>query len=592
MADDNTDSWMGFAQRSRDDGGLGLEPHQAAGLVGNLQNESGSSIPSWGPTGDNGSAWGTAQWRGDRLDNLKQYSADNGLDHTTVEAQQAFMRHEFDTTENKSYRALQAAQTPEDAATAVNTQYERSTDRSGRREQSARALMDGPTAIDAAMGRTRPTGSQAMAYADDGSTTPPALAPQQPPGALQNGGQPVPPPSNDWLQVLGQTLKNMAPGIAQDPAHAQVLQASADASAKANQDQGTWSHITLPNGQIARINSKQGIPQVMNAQGQWTLATGTYAKDDTKDPKWSANASKAADGSPVAGYVPPYAEWKKQQEEAATKPPASVLLGDDSQADGPDYYKTLDPVNKKIIDGWHDGTGMLPSPRDTSKPEVKRLIASAVKAYPDTDFANLPARQRLAKTLTDAAPGSNGGIITNSNTAIGILNDAADQHIALHNSGDYAGSSKLGNVNNWRANNASDHKRADILTHLAANGDDASGEITKVLTGGPGGVEERKTRSQRIANPNYVPSEAAGALEGELNDLASKHKQTVDKVREQMGQSYLDRFPVVEKTFKDQETTLRAKIEQLRAAGDAPPAGQSRTGVPMKDRPPLDSFFK
>ena len=329
MADDNTDSWMGFAQRSRDDGGLGLQPHQAAGLVGNLQNESGSGVPAWGTTGDNGSAWGTAQWRGDRLDNLKRYSADNGLDHRTVEAQQAFMRHEFDTSENSSYKALQAAQTPEAAATAVNTQYERSADRSGNRERSARQLYDGTdglTAIDNAMGRTRSTGSQAMAYAaPDPNAVQPALNQQQPQGALTAGGQPV--ADKSWLETIadniknnfsggniGQTLKDMAPGIAQDPAHAQVLEAAANATRPAKPVAGTWSHITLPNGQIARINSVQGVPQVMDPKtGAWTPASGNYADNEKKTGWGIIKAADPSKGTPAEYGFPP----SKEEYEAA-----------------------------------------------------------------------------------------------------------------------------------------------------------------------------------------------------------------------------------------------------------------------------------
>jgi hypothetical protein len=303
MADDNTQSWMDFAQRSRDDGGLGLQPHQAAGVVGNLQNESGTGIPSWGPTGDNGTAWGSAQWRGDRLQALKDHADDNELDYRTPEAQQSFMRKEFDGSENKAYRAIQASTTPEDAATAMNTAYERSADRSGRREAAARSLFqDGPTAIQTAMGGSRSTGSKAMAFNGDDEETP-ALSPAATlgQGALAQGGAgatTAAPPQN-WLDQLGTTLMQMAPGIAQDPENKKALVAAATAAQKTATDQGTWSHITLPNGQVARINSKQGIPQVMNPQtGAWELATGKYAKPEA-DPglveRQKAEAKAATD---------------------------------------------------------------------------------------------------------------------------------------------------------------------------------------------------------------------------------------------------------------------------------------------------------
>ena len=118
----------------------GLTHEQAAGQVGNLQAESGSNIPSWGPTGDQGSAHGAAQWRMDRLANLQKFAADRGLDYRSTEAQQGFMRNEYLGSERGAYDRLTAAQTPQQAASVVNRYYERSADTSGRREANALRL--------------------------------------------------------------------------------------------------------------------------------------------------------------------------------------------------------------------------------------------------------------------------------------------------------------------------------------------------------------------------------------------------------------------------------------------------------------------
>ena len=91
----NAKSWYDFAVKPAEQGGLGLTPSQAAGKVANLQAESGITIRPWGVTGDQGTAWGAAQWRGDRLNNLQKFSADHGMDYRTTAAQQAFMRHEY-----------------------------------------------------------------------------------------------------------------------------------------------------------------------------------------------------------------------------------------------------------------------------------------------------------------------------------------------------------------------------------------------------------------------------------------------------------------------------------------------------------------
>lgn len=144
-SDDNIGSWLNFAQRPREQGGLGLQRHQAAGLVGNLQAESGRDLSPWGPTGDNGTAWGTAQWRNERLNGLHDFARANNMDPHSMQAQQAWMRQEFDTTHNQAYRDLLQARTPEEAAAVVNRKYEISADRSGRREQNARALFGQPS---------------------------------------------------------------------------------------------------------------------------------------------------------------------------------------------------------------------------------------------------------------------------------------------------------------------------------------------------------------------------------------------------------------------------------------------------------------
>jgi hypothetical protein len=127
----NAENWNTFAQEESP-GGLGLNQPQAAGLVGNLQAESGPQIKPVGVVGDNGTAFGAAQWRGPRLAGLKQYAAERGIDPFTTEAQQGFTRRELigdagqGPSEGGAYNALAATGTPGAAATAVDKLYERS----------------------------------------------------------------------------------------------------------------------------------------------------------------------------------------------------------------------------------------------------------------------------------------------------------------------------------------------------------------------------------------------------------------------------------------------------------------------------------
>lgn len=96
----------------------GYSTHQAAALVGNLMQESGASLDP-NAVGDNGTAFGIAQWRGDRLKKLQLFAEANGLDYKTREAQLQFMHYELQTDESAAGQRLRSATTLEDANDAV-----------------------------------------------------------------------------------------------------------------------------------------------------------------------------------------------------------------------------------------------------------------------------------------------------------------------------------------------------------------------------------------------------------------------------------------------------------------------------------------
>lgn len=86
---------------------LQLNTAVACGILANIERES-----SFNPTAEiidvNGkTSFGLVQWNGGRFENLKSYSAQNGLDYRTVSAQLRFMRHELMGEENKAWQKLQ-----------------------------------------------------------------------------------------------------------------------------------------------------------------------------------------------------------------------------------------------------------------------------------------------------------------------------------------------------------------------------------------------------------------------------------------------------------------------------------------------------
>lgn len=93
----------------------GWSTAQAAGIVGNLQQESGLNPEA---VGDGGKAFGLAQWRDERLDALKEFAAANGLDYKTTEAQLQFIDYELKNSERSAGAALGGATTVDEATDA------------------------------------------------------------------------------------------------------------------------------------------------------------------------------------------------------------------------------------------------------------------------------------------------------------------------------------------------------------------------------------------------------------------------------------------------------------------------------------------
>lgn len=93
----------------------GYTKEQAAGIVGNLAHESNFSTTA---SGDNGTAFGIAQWRGERLEGLKAYAASKGKPATDFQTQLEYIDQELNSSENGARTRLLAAKTTKDAANA------------------------------------------------------------------------------------------------------------------------------------------------------------------------------------------------------------------------------------------------------------------------------------------------------------------------------------------------------------------------------------------------------------------------------------------------------------------------------------------
>uniref|UniRef100_UPI000592BFFF phage tail tip lysozyme n=1 Tax=Nocardia pneumoniae TaxID=228601 RepID=UPI000592BFFF len=101
----------------------GLTPAQAAGILGNIQVESGFRTDAFNPREG---AIGLCQWLGGRRRNLERFAAAQGKSVYDWKVQMDFMMHELRAGESGAYARLRATATPAAAAAVFDQYYERS----------------------------------------------------------------------------------------------------------------------------------------------------------------------------------------------------------------------------------------------------------------------------------------------------------------------------------------------------------------------------------------------------------------------------------------------------------------------------------
>lgn len=100
---------------------MGFTASAAAGVVGNLVQESGLRTDA---IGDNGTSGGLAQWHNERWEKLKRFAAARGKDWTDLDTQIEFLAEEMRTSYADTYAKMQNAELPEIAGQIMTDEYE------------------------------------------------------------------------------------------------------------------------------------------------------------------------------------------------------------------------------------------------------------------------------------------------------------------------------------------------------------------------------------------------------------------------------------------------------------------------------------
>ncbi|WP_254617306.1 phage tail tip lysozyme [Burkholderia metallica] len=116
----------------------GLNDTQIAGVLGNLQQESGlkpnvnqggaAGAPSGNFADDNANGWGLAQWGGARKQGEVAYAQQHNLDPGSLDANIGYMNQELDGPYSKTISDLKNTTNVSQAAQVWDTDYEQATD--------------------------------------------------------------------------------------------------------------------------------------------------------------------------------------------------------------------------------------------------------------------------------------------------------------------------------------------------------------------------------------------------------------------------------------------------------------------------------
>lgn len=344
----------------------GLQPHQAAGFLGNFVEESSLNPGAWNKAEGAG---GLGQWRGPRLAALQSFAQQNGTDFRDPAIQAKFALNEISTDPQyrDAWARLQAAKTPQEAADAV-IHWEKP---GGWKRGNATGVPSYNDRVNHAIGALRTYGAANPADIP---------APNASPAAMEGQGQGfVVPPGGPDVAMTEEDVRRLEAGMMPPQTDAQALFSPAPMGPQ-QAFEGGQDVATVP--QSPPIPPARPVPQAdMPAPGA-TVASGPAPQmAPAVDPAMLAAARSAISGGSNTRVM----ELNGPNRESMIR---SVLQGDPRTAQR-DASK-LDPIVAALM--GRDG-GSAPVP------------AQAPQTASPAAYASLPAQSpEPASTGSVAAP--------------------------------------------------------------------------------------------------------------------------------------------------------------------------------------------
>ncbi|TNE66846.1 MAG: hypothetical protein EP336_09525 [Rhodobacteraceae bacterium] len=117
----------------------GMPDYIADGFLMNFHDESALNTSA---VGDNGNAFGLAQWNGDRRHGLNAYASQKGVDAGDADVQLDYLMSELRGAESGAWKKIQATRTPGQAAAAIVNYFERPAEQHRARREASYLAYD------------------------------------------------------------------------------------------------------------------------------------------------------------------------------------------------------------------------------------------------------------------------------------------------------------------------------------------------------------------------------------------------------------------------------------------------------------------
>lgn len=585
----------------------GYAPHIAAGILGNIQQESAFDT---GAVGDNGNAFGLAQWNGPRRRAYLAFAQERSADPKDWRTQVDFLEREFKGSEARAFGKIQAAGDAETAARVASEAFWRpGIPHLDRRMAHANRFMaayrpEGGN-MGLAVGRPQAAEPQGARGGPGGAASPGrggvmlAEAPTRPQPAPQAAapGFSIQPQSatGDRLRMLGETLRAYGQGRAPNTApmreaiqRKQTANKTVEWLAKSGREDlagAVQAGAMSPQEALQAVFAqRQGRERRYNVGGQLVDADGNVVFDGMAEER----AQRAATGTRTAAWLRAngHGDVAGAMETGALSPQDALSVAMDSRA--AERVKGQSPAGQIMADM---ANGLIT--REQASAEIKRLRerkGAAFEVGPDgtvrfseSGFAGTSGNpDRLSKALSSEDAKFIKGIREKADgtKVFGLLN-AAESLVESYETGATAGitgtADRIG-----AAVGLTDGEEATQFEQLQAISKDLAMEGLKML-GGNDTERELLTSMQTTVRPTNRPETNRAILKRQRTalEIASERADfysrwaTTPKASGAVGLSSLDADGRgVEQAWREyQRQRWDALAGEPEAAIDPSPAG-------------------